>query len=45
MTSAKKPAAAGRPQPNRQQLIAKLHKALKASYKPPATSGSRPLLE
>jgi hypothetical protein len=45
MTSPKKPAAAGRPQPNRQQLVTKLHKALKASYKPVPANTGRPILQ
>lgn len=32
-------------QPNRQQLIAKMHKALRAQYKPVAPNVSRPILE
>lgn len=43
MTSSKTPA--GRQQPNRQQLIAKLQKALKSAYKPVAPNISRPVLE
>jgi hypothetical protein len=44
--SARKPAApASRPQPGRQQLIPKLHKALKAHYKPVAANVSRPILD
>lgn len=43
MTSSKPPA--GRQQPNRQQLVAKLHKALKTAYKPVAANVSRPVLE
>lgn len=32
-------------QPNRQQLVAKMHKALRAVYKPVSPSTSRPILE
>jgi len=32
-------------QPNRQQLVAKLHKALRAQYKPVVPNTSRPMLE
>lgn len=32
-------------QPNRQQLIAKMHKALRSQYKPVASNVSRPVLE
>jgi len=32
-------------QPNRQQLVAKLHKALRAQYKPVAPNTARPMLE
>lgn len=43
MTSSK--SSAGRQQPNRQQLVAKLHKALKAAYKPVPANLSRSVLE
>lgn len=43
MTSSKTPA--GRQQPNRQQLVAKLYKALKTAYKPVAANVTRPVLE
>jgi hypothetical protein len=45
MTSPKKSGGAGHPQPNRQQLVTKLQKALKASYKPVPPNTSRPVLE
>lgn len=45
MTSSKKRPAGGRSQPNRQQLLGKLQKALKASYKPVAPNTSRSILE
>lgn len=37
--------AQNRQQPNRQQLVAKLHKALRATYKPVEVDAKRPLLE
>lgn len=37
--------AQNRQQPNRQQLVAKLHKALRAAYKPVEVDAKRPLLE
>jgi hypothetical protein len=45
MTSSKKRTAADRGQPNRQQLIAKLQKALKSAYKPVAANTGRSVLE
>lgn len=44
MTSSKKSSAAGRPQPNRQQLVTKLQKALKSAYKPVSPNTNRPIL-
>ncbi|MFM8633994.1 MAG: hypothetical protein ACKOEX_04155, partial [Planctomycetia bacterium] len=44
MTSPKKRPDAGRQQPNRQQLLAKLQKSLKATYKPVAPNTTRPIL-
>jgi len=37
--------AQNRQQPNRQQLVAKLHKALRATYKPVEVDAKRPLLD
>lgn len=45
MTSSKKRTAAERGQPNRQQLIAKLQKALKSAYKPVPANTGRSVLE
>ena len=45
MTSQKKKSTAERSQPNRQQLMAKLQKALKAAYKPVPATTSRSVLE
>lgn len=45
MTSAKKKSTSERGQPNRQQLVAKLQKALKSSYKPVPTNTGRSVLE
>jgi endonuclease III len=45
MTSSKKKTAAGQPQPNRQQLLTKLHKSLKSAYKPVPADTSRSVLE
>lgn len=45
MTSSKKRPAAQRSQPNRQQLVTKLQKALKAAYKPVAANTQRSVLE
>lgn len=45
MTSSKKRTAADRGQPNRQQLIAKLQKALKSAYKPVPANTGRSVLE
>lgn len=45
MTSSKKRTAAERSQPNRQQLVTKLQKALKATYKPVPANTTRSVLE
>lgn len=45
MTSSKKRTAAERSQPNRQQLVTKLQKSLKATYKPMSANVSRSVLE
>lgn len=45
MTSSKKRTAADRGQPNRQQLIAKLQKAIKSAYKPVPANTGRSVLE
>jgi endonuclease III len=44
-SKSKPSAAAQRPQPGRQPLVVKLHKALKSHYKPVAANVNRPILD